>query len=115
MPVRPDSVIPVKPTSICESDKLLLAAFEAEFIETLRVAAPLLGSVMDSCWTCSSKGTFTKVSRYATLFDAHSVNQTLPSSDAVRNSTVDRGPVGMLYSVIKPSSCRISEMRLPPC
>jgi hypothetical protein len=43
------------------------------------------------------------LSRYAILFDAHSVNQTFfPSSDTAINTAVERGPVGISYSVIIP-------------
>jgi hypothetical protein len=56
------------------------------------------------------------VSRYATLFDAYSVNQTFfPSSETAINNVVESGPVGISYSVIIPESILILDILFPPC
>jgi hypothetical protein len=52
----------------------------------------------------------------ATLFDAHSVNQTFfPSSESAINIVVESGPVGISYSVISPDSTSILVILFPPC
>src|SRR5215831_16465727 len=111
MPITPDSVIPT-------SDKLILLRIKDREIVSLfcpfNTTSRILGSFLLSTNrvvlllllmldNCIASGIGIVVSKYAILFDAHSVNHTFfPSSEIAVKSAVESGPVGISYSVICP-------------